>query len=278
VGRLSLLDDDMTPEELLDGLRDGNRHAGGIRCLRLLRLAPHAFARIRGEVERLCRDGVPSEVRRSGHVTSWVLPYGSVLQFSLLNRSGRLDDFQDDHDASRRGKRFADPVRYPGLAELAAVFPTAVNFRVNVLGSASGLSPHEEHVFLRLPDGGVVARVRLHLPVLTSPAAVVVLDGLAYHLEPAIVHLVNHGCVHAARNDAETPRVHLVWDVLLDRATGELLVGPAIAPDPLTRVPVAERLPTPLRLIRVGAVRRLPPPLGAEEIAAARLGDLGHPF
>jgi hypothetical protein len=263
----------VTPEELIAGLRAGDRHEDGVRCLRLLRVAAGPFAALRGEVAALCAVGTPSDVRWPGHVTHWVLPFGTVLQFSLLNRSGRLDDFADDHHLDPRGKRFHDPTRYPQLARLVGLFPSAVNLRVNVLGRASGLSPHEEHAFVRGSGGCVVPRLRLHLPVETTERAVLILDGEVHRLEPGVIHLVNHGCVHAARNDADTPRVHVVWDVLLDRRTFELLLGDGPPPAPFARIPEPDRMPPPLRTERMGAHRQLPPALRREEVDCARLAD-----
>jgi hypothetical protein len=261
----------MTPDELLEGIRAADRHQGGLRCLRLHRIAGDAFAAVRSEVDRLCRRGRPSDVRRPDHVTSWVLPYGSVLQFSLLNTSGRFDDFRTDHDLTRRDKRFAAAADYPALAELVAALPDAVNVRVNLLGPASGLMPHEEHLFVRAPNGAVVARVRFHLPVATNPGALVVLDGDAYHLEPGVVHFVNHGCLHAARNRGEHPRIHLVWDMVLTQAVYEVMFGDSACPSPLQRITGPARRLAASHTERLGASRRLPPQVSQQEAAGALL-------
>lgn len=263
----------MTPDELLDGLRAGDRHEGGIRCLRLHRVEPTALAAIRREVAQLCRTNRPSDVTRPEHVTSWVHPFGTVVQYSLLNSSGRPDDFSEDHDLDRGTKRFHAAADAPELARLVALFPDAVNVRVNVLGATSGLAAHEEHAFVRIPGGPVAARVRLHLPLETGPAAVLVLDGQVYRLAEGVVHLVNHGCVHAARNGGPAPRVHLVWDVVLTGAAYELLFADGTAPDPLRRITGAERAVVPLRTERVAGARRLPSVLSRAETDTARLVD-----
>jgi hypothetical protein len=259
----------MNARELLEGIRDGDRHAGGIRCRRLLRLHPEYAAEIRREVERLCRHAPPSRVGDAGHATHWTRPVGEVRQWSLLNGSGWTDDFSRDHDLSCLGKRFHHAEEHPAIARLIAAFPHSINFRINLLEPGSSLSAHEEHVAFRTRAGTVGARVRLHLPVATGPGAEVTLDGLVYHLEADTIHFVNHGCVHSARNRADRPRIHLVFDLLLTQGSFDLAFGPAdLAGIPAVRVPDQDADPVPLRAERMGAHRRLPPPVSPEEFQA----------
>ena len=124
----------MNLADVLTGIRDGDRHRGGIRCRRLLRLEPDAFSALRDEVLAWCRDRAPSVVTRPEHVTHWTRPFGEVLQHSLLNASGRSDDYTHDHDQSCRGKRFHAAAEHPALARFIAALPHTVNVRINVLG------------------------------------------------------------------------------------------------------------------------------------------------
>jgi hypothetical protein len=122
-------------KELFAGLRQADyRHDGGIRCLPRLRLTPDYFARLRSDVERLCRTEQWSAVTHPGHVTHWIRPRGMVRQFSLLNTTGRYDDYSTDHNLSCLGKSFHGHAAYPVLAEFITAFPPAVNFRINVMG------------------------------------------------------------------------------------------------------------------------------------------------
>ena len=82
-----------------------------------------------------------------GHVTNWTRPQGLVRQFSLLNRSGRFDDFSADHDLTCLGKSFHAADRYPALARLVKGFPHAVNFRINAMAPGARLPPHEEQLW-----------------------------------------------------------------------------------------------------------------------------------
>jgi len=248
----------VTVRDVLLGIRAAAEHRGGMRCRALLRVAPDRFAAIAADVERLCRDEQPSEVTRPGHVTRWTRPFGEVLQWSLLSRSGRLDDFSTDHDRSCAGKRFARAADYPALGDFVAGWPHLVNVRVNALGPHSGLSPHEEQVLFRTRAGTIGARVRLHLPIATGAGAELMLDGGVYHLAAGTVYFVNHGCVHAAANCGEAARIHLVWDMLLTRAVFDCMFGDADLPG-LARVAGADAEPRPIRTEAVGAYERLAP-------------------
>jgi len=194
-----------------------------------------------------------------------------VVQFSLLNASGRLDDFSRDHDASTAGKRFHADSSYPTLARFVSAFPDTVNFRIAVLGPRSSLPPHEEHTLIRTRTGGVGARLRFHLPIVTNAGAELNLDGDVYHLAAGICAFVNHGCVHAASNahDREA-RIHLVWDMLLTRESFECMFverEPAFA---LRRIAFEDQMPRRRRFEPVGSYARIPaavPPNDASRLA-----------
>src|SRR6185503_10205581 len=96
-----------------------------------------------------------------------------------------------------------------------SAFPEAANMRLNGLGTRGGLSPHEEHVVRRQPDGACWLSVRFHLPVRTTAEAEVLLDGELFRLEEGAVFLFNNGCVHSAVNRGPEFRYHLVWDMPL---------------------------------------------------------------
>jgi hypothetical protein len=242
----------------LYALRDADYHEGGIRCRRLFRVAAPFWGPLRGEVLDICRTRRASIVSRSEHVTHWTQPSGEVLQYSLLNASGRYDDATGDHNESCLGKQFRDSSCFPTVAAFIAQFPHCINFRINVLGRHSGLAPHEEHLTLRTRSGGVGLRTRFHLPVVTNTNCELTLDGCVYHLEEAIIYFVNHGCIHSAANHGDSPRVHLVWDMLLTRAAFDLMFGEAnnIAL-PLERIPAGEQEIMFRRRERMSAPRRL---------------------
>jgi hypothetical protein len=248
----------VTPAEVLGGLRDGDAHRGGIRCLRLFRLEPAYFDRAVAEVMALVRDETASIAGDPGHVTNWTRPQGLVRQFSLLNLSGRFDDFSADHDLSCLGKSFHAAVRYPALASLVKGFPHAVNFRINAMAPGARLPPHEEQLLVRTRAGAIGMRVRCHLPIVAAAAAELMLDGEVYHLDPGIIYLVNHGCVHSASNGGAEERLHLVWDTLLTREAFELLAATAAPDFPAAQISAAERIPQPLRTERIGPFVALP--------------------
>ena len=249
----------MTPAALLAGIRDGNYHAGGICCLQLFRLDESYVARLIDEATSLTRTELGSDVTRANHVTHWTKPRGKVVQFSLFNSSGHLEDFSDDHNMSSAGKRFFKDASYPGLARLASSLPDLVNFRLNLMGPGSSLSPHEEHSLVRIGDGKVGARIRFHLPLVTNIDAELTLEEHVFHLMPGTVYLVNHGCVHSARNGGDTDRLHLVWDMLLTVEAYDAMFGNVDLPLPLRRLRDDEQTVSPLRREKVGLFERIPP-------------------
>jgi hypothetical protein len=233
----------MTADDLLAGIRDGDSHFGGIRCLRLFRLDRALALGMRNEVDRLCANERCSDVQEREHVTNWTQPTGAVRQYSLLNRSGDFADFRDDHDLSCVGKRFADGERYPLLGAFIACLPHAINFRISVLAAGAGLSPHEEHSLFVSQAGTPAVRARFHLPIRTSRDARVVLDGEEFRFLPRTVYYFNQGCVHSARNLGPAPRVHFVWDQLLTAQVFKTMFCADIAPSGWRPIEAANREP-----------------------------------
>lgn len=257
----------MTPEELLAGIRDADAHRGGIRGLRLFVLERGLAHALRAEVLRLCEAEASSDVQEREHVTHWTQPQGAVRQFSLYNRNGDCADYRDDHNLSCLGKRFHLAAAYPSLARWSANLPHLINLRVNVLGPGAGLSPHEEHSLFALPGGHAAIRARFHLPVVTSPRARMMLDGIVCRFEPRIIHYFNQGCVHAAENPSGAPRVHLVWDQLLTREAFDLMFGARLAPAGWRRLTGEHRRLRVLESCALPRYARLPPRVTPSEAA-----------
>lgn len=204
---------------------------------------------MRGEVLRFVEVHRPSDVQGTQHVTNWTKPFGSVFQFSLLNRSGNVDDTSSDHDLSTEGKRFHFGDEHPALGAFIATFRHAINMRLNAMGTKGGLSPHEEHPLRYRTVRDCWLTARFHLPVVTNPDVEVLLDGELFRLEEGSVFFFNNGCIHSAVNRGETVRYHLVWDMLLTRETYDLMFaeqGGGLPPF-LTRTVSAERVPVPHR-------------------------------
>ena len=56
-------------------------------------------------------------------------------------------------------------------------------------------------------------RTRVHIPVLTNPDAVAIVDSGTLHLEVGVAYTFDTRQTHAVANRGTTPRVHLVFDV-----------------------------------------------------------------
>ncbi|MFF5265298.1 aspartyl/asparaginyl beta-hydroxylase domain-containing protein [Actinomadura viridis] len=64
--------------------------------------------------------------------------------------------------------------------------------------------------------------VRLHLPIVTNPAAVLTLDGVERRWQPGELWCGQFARPHAVRNDGATSRIHLVTDMLISTGLAEM--------------------------------------------------------
>ncbi len=228
-------------------IRKANHHRGGLKCLKLFQVEPEYLDRLVGEVRRIAAEANPSEVASESHATNWTKPFGKAVQYSLLNTSGRLDDFSTDHDSSVENKRFHYAEEFPALDAFIRTFTYATNMRLNGMGAGSGLSPHEEHT-VHYESGTAYIRARFHLPIVTNESVNMQLEDELYHFEAGSIYYFNNGCIHAARNMGESIRYHLVWDMMFTRQTYEFMFSEneEDLPPFLTRWAGADRICEPV--------------------------------
>ncbi|WP_328916126.1 MULTISPECIES: aspartyl/asparaginyl beta-hydroxylase domain-containing protein [unclassified Streptomyces] len=100
----------------------------------------------------------------------------------------------------------------PYLAQILDSIPAPLNaVRLMALGRGAVSDPHRDPKY-RL-DRGIV---RLHIPVVTDPAAVLVLDGVEHCWQPGTFWYGDFSREHLVRNTSQTvTRVHIVIDALL---------------------------------------------------------------
>ena len=74
-------------------------------------------------------------------------------------------------------------------------------------------------------NGPYFARtLRLHVPVITSPAVAMFADGLVYHMQPGEVWALNNSAVHGVLNDDPVQaRTHMIVDFLPSDGLRDLL-------------------------------------------------------
>lgn len=160
-----------------------------------------------------------ADVTDPAHGTYWTNPKGTVRQWSLWNESG---DFNDkSYDSPNSGFHHSED--YPTLAKLIEWATPCTSFRLNALGSNSSLSAHKETVILPGPNGPVM-KARFHLPIVTNKDALVMVNGVWFHLPTTTptVWFFQNGGIHSASNRHQTDwRFHLVWDVLVNEASWE---------------------------------------------------------
>ena len=270
MNRLNAVQNGIGPQELIRGLVQGGQQRGGIRCVSLYRLDRKFFDALRNEVAMFCHEHAPSIVSDAQHVTNWACPSGRVLQYSLLNQTGIAANFGVDHNLSCQDKWFFDSGTFPCLGRFIEDLPHLFNFRINVLTGGAELAAHKEHVPFRTRTGLIGARLRFHLPVMTTPMAEINLNGEVFHLERGAIYLVNQGCIHWARNQDQHDRIHLLWDAMLTKSLVQFVQGSSF-PDYLT--PSAIRFPECSRREAIGPFRRLPCDMTDTEAARMQVCD-----
>lgn len=146
----------------------------------------------------------------------------------------------------------------PYLGQILDEVPAPLNaVRLMALGPGAISDPHRDPKY-RL-DRGIV---RLHIPVVTDPRAVLVLDGVEHCWQPGTLWYGDFSREHLVRNTSQTvTRVHVVIDALLTAdlagwfpdawqellTHGEILLnrtGPTGAPAWLGGLPYEALLPT----------------------------------
>ncbi len=129
----------MDRDTFLIRITNPNYDNPGINCLKLFTVESNYFRQFRDQAVALIHESRPSTTGNKAHTR----PSGEFNMYSLFNRSGDVGDTREDNDLSCRGKQFHYGDRYPVLADFIAVFPHLTNFRLNVMGKDSSLTPHQ---------------------------------------------------------------------------------------------------------------------------------------
>ncbi|MDO0936603.1 aspartyl/asparaginyl beta-hydroxylase domain-containing protein [Streptomyces sp. DG2A-72] len=108
--------------------------------------------------------------------------------------------------------------RLPYLRELLDGIPAPLNaVRLMALGPGAASRPHRDPKYA-LHRGFM----RLHIPLVTHPGAVLVLDGVEHCWQPGEFWYGDFSREHLVRNTGPATRVHAVIDALLTRELAEL--------------------------------------------------------
>ncbi len=125
--------------------------------------------------------------------------------------------------------------RAPYLSGMLAEFPAPLlAVRLMALGPAARVKVHRDGK-CGLPWG----LVRLHVPVITNPLALVDIDEQPYHWDAGQLWFGDFNRPHSVRNDGTEARIHLVLDALVTRELLELF-----PPEILAKLPRDEVLLT----------------------------------
>jgi len=227
-------------DAVLAGNAKGEFHrTDPLKCAELFTIEPASFLPLKNELQILAGHNAPSEVQDKTHPANRTKPTGDVVQFSLLNNTGNFADTAEFRSRSIYGKHFHHAADYPALAAFIALFPHATSMRLLGMGPNGGLHPHKVNSSWRKGRHWYFT-ARFHLPIMTNPEALILLDGDPFHFQEGRVYFFHNGCIHSAYNGGETNRFHLVWDMLMTQETIDLMFGDDSYP-PLERTPSNSR-------------------------------------
>lgn len=145
-----------------------------------------------------------------GHVGQAATIDWRVLALRSLGGDAGRTDPGGPGPQTFQATRWLDQLPY--LAEILDTIPASLNaVRLMALGPGAVSNPHCDPKY-RLGRG----IVRLHIPVVTNPRAVLVLDGVEHCWQPGEFWYGDFSREHAVRNTSQTvTRVHVVIDALL---------------------------------------------------------------
>ncbi|EGX58014.1 Aspartyl/Asparaginyl beta-hydroxylase [Streptomyces zinciresistens K42] len=106
----------------------------------------------------------------------------------------------------------------PYIKSILDSLPTELRaVRLMSLGAGAEVDEHRDQ-----PYGPAAGWVRLHIPFVTNPAAVLTLDGQRHTWQPGTFWFGDFSCLHSVRNGGTERRVHLVIDAYLNAELLEL--------------------------------------------------------
>lgn len=200
--------------KLISEILKADMHKGGLKTL--LIESVENFENIKKECVDIFNACNPSDVTNKTHRTYWTNPYGEAKQWSLWNDTGFFDENNSISAQPKniKNKKFHYEDKFPNLANFLNQWPDKLNARLNLLSPNSGLNQHEEQIQQKWGEFNSI-RIRFHLPIITNENCLLFLDGEWFHFKEGKIYFFNNGCVHAAKNDSNLKRLHLVWDCLL---------------------------------------------------------------
>ncbi|MDQ0904087.1 aspartate beta-hydroxylase [Streptomyces canus] len=106
----------------------------------------------------------------------------------------------------------------PYLAGILQQIPAPLNaVRLLALGPSAASQPHRDPKYAL--DRGMV---RLHIPIVTHPGAVLILDGTEHRWQPGTLWYGDFSREHMVRNTGPVRRIHAVIDALFTRDLADL--------------------------------------------------------
>jgi Aspartyl/Asparaginyl beta-hydroxylase len=81
------------------------------------------------------------------------------------------------------------------------------NVMLSAVMPGAEISPHAD----RQAEGWIT---RIHVPLTSNPKALFYIEGVEHQLQPGLAYAIDVRRIHAVSNAGDTPRIHLMWDVV----------------------------------------------------------------
>lgn len=147
---------------------------------------------------------------------------------SLRSNGGRWDDSRPARPSPELLRDTEVLARVPYWAEVLDAFPCPKeSVRISVLAPNGRIIPHQDD-----DVGFEYGRLRIHVPILTSPDVVMEIGGERCTWPPGEVWYGDFGRTHTVVNSGRDPRVHLLLDVQLNDALLRLFPRDFVAAQP----------------------------------------------
>ncbi|MEV4755071.1 aspartyl/asparaginyl beta-hydroxylase domain-containing protein [Micromonospora sp. NPDC049559] len=138
--------------------------------------------------------------------------------FPLHSPGGRADRTDPGGPGTVRFGATPALARMPSFARLLDRIPGELRaVRLLALDPGASLDEHSDEFI-----GFGYGQLRLHVPIVTNPDALLFIEGRSYHWRPGELWYANFALPHYLRNGGATRRIHLVVDCMVNDAMVEL--------------------------------------------------------
>jgi hypothetical protein len=206
---------------------------GNISILPLFDCEEDLFREIQEEAMRVVKEehgqavdlDHPTYKNVSSQDPSWTPKENSLGQWSLFNSRHDFSFAEEDHHWQATDRQFNKNLKaIPKFFELYFPEGEMQNCRLNLVDAKGSLGLHREKI-VGIPKREDDFKLRFHLPLVTNPNVLFIMDGKKYTMKEGTVYGFNQGCLHGVSNNGNALRVHMIFDMYLNPQILSLFAG-----------------------------------------------------